>query len=105
MPPARSMGPKIDSYEKPRRQPEVAWISIDERWPPSSVPVLVLLRNGAHEVLNRWNNEWWPGGIPCDSAVAWVHLPRPPRMTLVPIRSTASLRRSHARKRGRGGRA
>lgn len=79
------VGPTIDDYDTPRERPHVDWISVDERWPPTCVNVLVLLRSGCFAVLNRWENDWYPGGIPCDDAIAWVHLPRPPRMTLSPV--------------------
>lgn len=101
------VGPTIDSYETPRNHPNVNWISIDERWPPGNVQVLVLLRSGGQAVLNRVKNEWWPGGIPCEEAIAWVHLPNPPRMTLAPVRPAASakMKPRGARKSREGGKA
>lgn len=78
------IGPRIDSYDAPRKGPQADWIPIGDRWPPGSVPVLVLLTNGSYAVLNRFRGEWWPGGIPCDESFAWVHLPKPPDMVVVP---------------------
>jgi hypothetical protein len=92
-------GPTIDAHERPRNHPNVNWISIDERWPPGSVHVLVLLRSGCYAVLNRFKNEWWPGGIPCEDAIAWVHLPKPPRMTLAPVRPAARTKKKRRGKR------
>lgn len=78
------IGPRIDSYDAPRKRAQADWITIEDRWPPSSVPVLVLLHTGSCAVLNRYKGDWWPGEIPCDESFAWAHLPLPPEMVVVP---------------------
>lgn len=97
------LGPRIDSYDDPRVRARVEWIPIEERWPPGSVPVLVFLGNGSYAVLNRYRGDWWPGEISCDESFAWVHLPKPPDMVVVP-RKPRDRKRPKTSKPARGAR-
>lgn len=58
------------------------------------------MANGSYAVLNRHKGDWYPGEIPCNEALVWVHLPKPPEMVPV-IRGAPRKRATGPEKRSK----